>query len=122
MNKSKLLLMGSSTLRYLLVFSLFPIAFIPIWYQTMHVERQALPEGLGKLAMKQVPLKPPQYRVHVVGKAHKLNGASWVEASTLDKLMEGEADGIYHLQEETGSPLVVFGSRRQAFSEERQRS
>ena len=109
--------MGRRSLLYLVYFSLVPLALLPVWWHTMRVERQPLPEGLELLVkMDRKHSAPRPYAVHEVDASHPLGKlTSWDDTRAVDKLMEAEQDGIFWLKDEAAAPLVVFGSRRQAF-------
>ncbi len=92
---------------FLIYFTLVPVVIVPLWRAMMGVERATIGVDLQKLG-RTAPLAARRVAVHALKQA-----VPWDDAAAADELMGGLGDGVFVEQE--GEPLVVFGSRRQAW-------
>jgi hypothetical protein len=93
---------------YLLYFSLVPAVILPLWKVMMGVERADIGVDLRALGPA-ARLERREVAVHRLAV-----DLPWEDAGKADELMRDQPDGVFHA-EEPGEPLVVFGSRRQAW-------
>lgn len=92
---------------FLVWFTFAGISLVPLWFSLLKVERAALPDLEGVAVMPKRSLVPVQ--VHELA----LN-VPWDDPGRADELMKGETrDGVFFGG--SGSSLVVFGSRKQAW-------